>query len=368
MKNKIVLNFYTPVFILALLLTTIGMINLYSATSSFQQAEASSYFTNQALYHVLGILIMFVVSQINLKTLYQLAPVGYVSSLCLLVLVLAIGAKVHGSLSWLDLGVVRVQPSEFGKLGLIFFLSRYLAGLEQRNSLSLVELVKPLLIAGIPTLLVLKQKDLGSSLFFGLIFVTLTMLQGIRWHLIVLGIFLATTGGFISYKYLMVPYQQKRIVSFMNPELDPRGSGYHLVQSKIAVGSGRVWGSGYMKGASNKLKFLPERHTDFIFPVLAEEWGFFGATVTLLIYLLFLLYGVNAASRTNNRFGFFLGIGMVSLFFWHLAINLGGVLGLIPLTGVPLPLLSYGGSSLLTDWIAIGVLLAIYKSRLSYGR
>lgn len=368
MKSKLAQNFYTPLFVIALLITSIGLVNLYSATVSFQAAGASSFFTNQSLYHLLGILLMFVVMRFQLKTLYFLAPVAYVTALALLVAVLVMGSSVHGSLSWLDLGVVRLQPSEFGKLGLIFMLSRYLSGLSHKRALGLKGLVKPSLIALVPMALVLLQKDLGSSLFFGLIFITLTMLQGIRWHLIIIGLILVIGVGVVAYHSFMLPYQKKRIVSFMNPELDPRGSGYHLVQSKIAVGSGKTWGRGYLKGASNKLKFLPERHTDFIFPVLAEEWGFFGGFVTLTAYLFFLLHGINIASRSYNRFGFFLGIGMVALFFWHMVINLGGVLGLLPLTGVPLPLLSYGGSSLLTNWIAIGVLLALYRSRLGYVR
>lgn len=394
MKAKFAQNFYTPIFLLALILAAIGLVNLYAVTSSFEQdfkihykllisffggplpqgqlepdIELSRFFANQVLYHVLGVAVMFAVLRFNVKTLYQLAPIAYATSLVLLVLVLLIGSKAKGSLSWLDLGGgVRIQPSEFAKLALILYLSRYLAGLDNRDSLGLGGLVKPLVIAGAPMLLVILQKDLGSSLFFGLIFVTLVFMQGIRWHLIVVGLAVGLTLAVVSYNYLLMPYQQKRIVSFMNPELDPRGGGYHLVQSKIAAGSGEVWGRGWMKGESYKLKYLPEPHTDFIFPVLAEEWGFAGAVTTVALYSLFLLYGVNITSRAGNRFGFFIGIGMVSLFFWHLVINLGGVLGLLPLTGVPLPLLSYGGSSLLTTWIAIGVLLALYRSRLSYGR
>lgn len=390
MKGLFVKNFYTPIFILALILAVIGLVNLFAVTSSFEQdwkihfeswfslgsafrniglpdLEFSRYFANQVLYHVLGIIVMFMVLRFNVKVLYQLAPVAYATSLALLVLVLLIGSKAKGSLSWLDLGGVRIQPSEFAKLALILYLSRYMASLENREPFGLAGLVKPLLIAGVPMLLVILQKDLGSSLFFGLIFLTLVLLQGIRWHLIVVGLVVGLSLAVVSYNYLLMPYQQKRIVSFMNPELDPRGGGYHLVQSKIAAGSGQVLGRGWMKGESYKLKYLPEPHTDFIFPVLAEEWGFAGAVTTLALYSLFLLYGINVTSRADNRFGFFLGIGMVSLFFWHLVINLGGVLGLLPLTGVPLPLLSYGGSSLLTTWIAIGVLLSLYRSRLSYG-
>lgn len=360
-------NFYTPLLLLALALAGIGLVNLYSATVTFGDAKASSYFINQFLYHFCGIAAMVVLSRLPAKMLRFAAPVAYFTAVVLLLLVLVRGRAVHGSLSWLEIGGFRLQPSEFAKVGLILMLSRHLAAFaDRRHALGLSGLVRPALITGLPMVLVLLQKDLGSSLFFALIFTTLVLLQGVRWHLVVAGIVIVGLGGIVAYKFLMMPYQQKRIVSFMNPELDARGSGYHLVQSKIAVGSGGLWGRGYLRGASNKLNFLPERHTDFIFPVLAEEWGFVGSVVTLLLYMLFLLYGANVASRARDRFGFFLGVGMTSLFFWHIVINLGGVLGLIPLTGVPLPFLSYGGSALLADWGAVGILLALYRGRVGY--
>lgn len=362
MKEKILNTYPKTLLFLVFAIVVIGLVNLFSATGTYQQDEVSRYFLAQLSYNGLGILVMFVVSALPIKTLRYLAPVIYIFSLGLLVLVLIMGARIHGSLSWLDLGVVRLQPSEFAKIGLLFFLGRHLADLNQEESLDIKGLVKPVMIFLVPTTLVILQKDLGSSMFFGLIFFSLVMIQGVRWYLVVIGVALVMIVGFVSYHHFMEPYQKKRIVSFMNPELDPQRSGYHLVQSKIAVGSGKLTGMGYLKGASNKLKFLPERHTDFVFPVLAEEWGFIGGSFALLVYLGFLIAGLRVAAKTQTRFGYFLAVGVVSLFFWHLFVNLGGVLGLIPLTGVPLPFLSYGGSSLLTTWIAIGVLVAVHRS------
>lgn len=321
MKIKIFHNFYYPLFIFALMLAVIGLFNLYSATLTFEKETASSFFTAQLLFTVLGIFVMFVASLVSVKYLYALAPYIYGFSLGLLVLVLIVGAERHGSLSWLDLGFVRLQPSEFGKIGLIFILSKYFARMRLDEPFSFRELFKPTILFLIPTALVVMQNDLGSSLFYGFIFASMIFVQGVRLKLILIAILLVTVGGFVTYKYGLKTYQKNRIISFMNPELDPRGSGYHLVQSKIAVGSGGLTGKGYQKGESHKLKFLPERHTDFIFPVLSEEWGFLGGAVTLFIYFLFLMSGINIASRAENRFGFFMSVGLVAFFFWHLITN-----------------------------------------------
>ena len=280
----------------------------------------------------------------------------------MLVLVLVMGAERHGSLSWLDLGFVRLQPSEFAKFGMVMMLARYLSNLQKDGPLSFSELFTAAIFFLIPTVLVVLQNDLGSSLFFGFIFCSMVFIQGIRFRYIFIALAILCIVGTVSYQFMLKPYQKDRIISFMKPELDPRGTGYHLVQSKIAVGSGRFFGKGYLKGQSHRLKFLPERHTDFIFPVLAEEWGFFGGLLTLFLYFLFLMSGVNVISRSSTRFGFFLATGIVATYFWHLVINLGGVLGLIPLTGVPLPFLSYGGSSLVANWLAIGFLLSVYRA------
>jgi len=359
-------NFYFPLFLFALILAVIGLVNLYSATASFDMAQASPYFKAQLLYTILGITVMFVVSLIPLKTLYAAVPYIFGVTLFLLVLVLIFGTKSHGALSWLDLGFVRIQPSEFGKIGLVLILSKYLANTQKDYSLGLRGLIVPTLIFLVPTLLVVMQNDLGSSLFYGFIFGSLILIQGVRFRYILIALLLVVALSVVSYNFFLQTYQKNRIVSFMHPEKDSRGSGYHLVQSKIAVGSGGLWGRGYRKGRSHQLKFLPERHTDFVFPVLAEEWGFIGGGITLLFYLLFLLSGIHLASKAENRFGYFVCVGIVAFYFWHLVINLGGVLGLIPLTGVPLPFLSYGGSSLIANWLAIGFLLSVLKSRTGY--
>lgn len=367
MTNRSFHSFYSPLFICAGLIALIGIVNLHSATATFEAGVSlSSFVKAQLLYTLLGIIGMGLLSQLSLRRLYSLAPFLYGFSILLLILVLipGIGSRHQGAQSWLNLGFVRVQPTEFAKVALLCFLSRRLADINLTQSMTLRDLMVPTFIFLIPTTLVILQNDLGSSLIFGFIFISLIFLQGIQWRLIVVTLILAILLGGVTYQHFLKPYQKNRIVSFMEPERDPRGAGYHLVQSKIAVGSAGIWGKGYLKGEANKLKFLPERHTDFVFPVLAEEWGFVGATATLLVYFFFLLYGVNVASCAGNRFGFFVSLGLVFFFFWHMVVNLGGVLGLLPLTGVPLPFLSYGGSSLVVTWMAVGLLLSVYRSRM----
>lgn len=375
---------FRPLFWMVVGLALIGLVNLHSATHSIEPPvlthdafeswtaqlrsrwgwfPTSKLFWSQVVYMVAGLVLMFIVSRISLRHLYQGAPFAYGFSILLLVIVLIKGAKVHGSLSWLDLGIVRLQPSEFAKLGLVLMLSRTLADFEKNFSLGLIDLIRPFLIFALPMGLVVLQNDLGTSLFFGLIFGTMILLQGVDWRLIVVALILVGAVSLVSYHFLLKPYQKDRIIQFMNPEQDARGAGYHLVQSKIAVGSGQMSGKGYLKGSSNKLKFLPERHTDFIFPVLAEEWGFGGVSLVLILYFSFLAAGISTAARCHNRFGIFVCIGVVSVFSWHMVVNLGGVLGLMPLTGVPFPLFSYGGSSLLATWMAVGVLMSAHRSR-----
>lgn len=350
-----------PIMILAIVLSLLGLMNLYSATLNFESEGASQYFISQAIYILVSVPIALVLSRLSLKTLFSFALPFYILTLLLLIFVLGFGAASNGALSWIDLGVVRLQPSEFGKLGLVLILARYFSEIQLDRSMTLREMIKPILFFLLPTILVILQNDLGSSLFYGFVFGTMLMVQGVLFRYILIAIILVTLTAGISYQYVLKPYQKDRILSFANPELDPRGSGYHITQSKVAVGSGGLWGKGYTRGQSHRLKFLPERHTDFVFPVLLEEWGFLGGSFILFLYFIFLVTGLNVASMRDNRFGFFVSVGIVAVFFWHLIINVGGVLGLLPLTGVPLPFFSYGGSALLSNWISIGILLALAR-------
>jgi rod shape determining protein RodA len=353
----------SPMLWVVFILVSMGLINLYSATYSLGEAKASSYFWSQLTYHMMGLVVMFIMAKREMKFYFQLAPFLYGVSLVLLVVSLVSGTVVNGTQGWIDFGFFRMQPAEIAKLGVIFMLARTFWSVKQRGVLEFRDLFLPGLVSLVPCVLVVLQKDLGSALFFILIFLTMVLVHGVRLWIVILGLIIAVGVSVVSYEHFLQPYQKQRILSFMNPELDAKGSGYQLIQAKIAVGSGEWLGKGYLRGTANKLKFLPEMHTDFIFPVLAEEWGFVGCSLALFFYFVFLFMIINNASLASNRFSLFLIIGAGSLFFWHVVINLGGVLGLIPLTGVPLPFFSYGGSSLMTSWLAIGTVLGLENAK-----
>jgi rod shape determining protein RodA len=294
------------------------------------------------------------------------AIVFYVAVCVLLLLALLLGASVRGTHGWLKLGPVALQPTEFAKIAYILLAARFFADHPNPEGYGLVDLWKPGLAMLVPFLLIVLQGDLGSSLFLILIFVSMSLFAKVKRNTLIACVILAAVAAGAVYAFGLKEYQRNRIFNFFNPEADVRGSGYHLVQSKIAVGSGKLFGKGYLQGNINKLRYLPERHTDFIFPVFAEEWGFVGSMVVLSLYAALLLMGVEIGEKARDRFGSFLAIGVVSLLFWQIAINLGGVLGLMPLTGVTLPLMSYGGSSMVAILASLGLLFSIHQRKFMF--
>ncbi len=364
--RRLITHFNWSLLGVTLFLAITGLINLRSATSSFDLQSQNALFHAQFVWSAIGLLALVIIISIHYRHYQHLAYVIYGFSLFLLLTVLFLGKKVAGHQSWIAFGPFTLQPTEFAKLGLIFALSRHLSTLRNKWGGGFLDLIPSFFLLSLPTVLVILQGDLGSSFFFALIALTLILVFGVRWHVIATVAGIGLIVAVVGHLFFLSPYQKNRIETFLNPELDRKGAGYHLIQSKIAVGSGGFLGKGYLKGQTHKLKFVPERHTDFIFPVLAEEWGFIGGAALLTAYLVFLLLGLNVSLRSGDGFSFFLGIGIVSLFFWHLVINLGGVLGLIPLTGVPLPFFSYGGSSLLTNWMGGALLLNISMRRFMF--
>lgn len=348
---------------ITLALCVIGLINLYSATSVWGQSGASPTFYSQLIWMAAGAVACLGIWLIDYAELERFAYPVYFLTLLGLVAVLIWGEEISGHQSWLKLGPFHMQPSEFAKIGLVLALAKYLSAYDRPKGLRLRDLRIPFLLVGLPLLLIILEGDLGSALFFALTCISMVLFVGVRRKT------LAWLSGasilclFLAYFFLLNPYQRSRIQTFIRPDLDPRGQGYHMIQSKIAVGSGKLVGKGYLQGMQNKLLYLPEKHTDFVFPVLAEEWGFIGAGVTLILYFALIMAGANIASKARDRFGLLIALGITILLFWQVAINLGGVLGLLPLTGVTLPLLSYGGSSLLTTFLGIGILLNIRSRR-----
>lgn len=362
--RRLVTHFNWAYLIVILLVGLIGIANMYSATSSWMVATQAVYI-KQCYWLGLGLVIVTSLCLFDYRHLEYLSFPFYGVNLLLLVLVLMAGRTSMGATRWIDLGGINVQPSEIMKIVIIIALARYFSDKEHLRGFSLKELVVPGLILGFPILLIMRQPDLGTALLVLCIGGTMALFAGVRRStLIVLGLsgLVAAGGGW----FLLHNYQKQRILTFLNPERDPLGAGYHIIQSKIAVGSGGFGGLGFMKGTQSQLSFLPERHTDFAFSVFAEEWGLAGCLILLVCYCLIVLWGLHIALRSNDRFGMYLAIGVSAMLFWHIVVNLGMVIGLLPVVGVPLPLFSYGGTSMVTTMTGIGLLLNVGMRRFMF--
>lgn len=341
-----------------LLLSTVSLLALYS----FSQSVAGNiYFGKQLLFVLLGIGLMIFVAVLDYRHLARMSTLFYFLTLGVLLLVLIIGEPVRGTVGWLTLFGLQVQPVEFAKLALIIFLASFIAK-KQTELGEWTRLITSLFLAVFMILLVLKQPDLGSSLVLMFIWGVMIFVSGIRWkHLVVLtllgSIFLAL--GWL----LLADYQKARLQTFLDPTQDPQGSGYNVLQSMVAVGSGGFWGKGVGHGSQSQLNFLPEKHTDFIYAVIVEELGLVGGMLVLIFYALLLWRIERIAHAARDNTGYLIAIGLLAYFFVHIAINLGMNIGLLPVTGLPAPFLSYGGSSLLASFIGIGLLLSIYRYR-----
>ena len=284
----------------------------------------------------------------------------------LLVVVLLLGKTSMGATRWLHLGFISFQPSELMKIVIIMVFASYLANFTAKGGLSFKDLVKPFFLLGVPTILIMKQPDLGTAMLVVLIALSMILYTGVRFRAIVTLLLAALPTVFLGWRYYLRDYQKERLLNFLSPERDPLGSGYHIIQSKIAVGSGGLTGKGFMQGTQTQLRFLPEQHTDFAFSVFSEEWGFLGCLVVLLLYFFLILWGLNIARRCNDQFGRLMAVGVTAMLFWHIVINIGMVIGLFPVVGVPLPLFSYGGTSMITSMVGLGILLNIRMRRFMF--
>lgn len=363
-KSNTVFNW--QLFGVTLAILIVGLINLYSAVYFWGEGGSDALFWSQLVWTVIGACLMIVVASFDYRYFYRFSYVFFIIICSLLLLSLLLGHEVRGTHGWIKLGPFSLQPAEFAKLSYILVAARFFANNPNPDGYTLLELWKPGMLMLIPFGLIVMQGDMGSSLFLLCIFMSMSLFAGVKKRTIIVCSVLALVAAAGVYTFGLKDYQRDRILTFVHPEQDVRGSGYHLMQSKIAVGSGSILGKGYLKGNINKLRYLPERHTDFIFPVFAEEWGFLGSLVLLSLYAALLLIGVDIGSHSRDRFGAFVCIGVVSLLFWQLAINLGGVLGLMPLTGVTLPLMSYGGSSMIAIMGAIGLLFSVHRKRFMF--
>ena len=347
--------------ILEIIILTIGMLNLASATSV--EDRSLGLWKNQILSIGLGSVITLILLFPHYSFLSRLAYFVYMGNMSLLLAVLAVGRSSLGAKRWISFGGFNFQPSELMKLSMVIFLAKFFENKNTTGGLKIKDLVLPTIFVLIPVVLIMVQPDLGTAMIIMLVYGSMLLFLRLHPKLLLILVVAGAISLPLVYNYGLKPYQRQRIVTFLDPMSDPKGAGYNSIQSMIAVGSGQVWGKGYKKGTQAHLNFLPEHHTDFIFSVFSEEWGFVGCSFLLLCYALFLMSGLSVAYQSNDKFASLLAFGITSIFFWHTFINMGMVMGMLPIVGVPLPFLSYGGSALLTAMTGVAILVNIANKK-----
>jgi rod shape determining protein RodA len=391
------------VLIVIVLLTTIGLIAIYSATNGHPTAQGN--FQKQLFTAILSFVFFFIAYLIPYKTYQIIAVPSFIFSLLLLLAVLFVGKTVYGAKSWISLGPIGLQPSEFAKIGIILFLAHFLSR-HRRNPNNLKDFILIVGYSLVPIILILFEPDLGTAIVYVIIVSVILFWSGIDlfWFFLALSpivVVFASLFGIAALLLAMIfviallfyfkrnifvnasiivlnmsaaylfdyglhflkPHQQKRIETFVNPTSDPLGAGYNILQTKVAIGSGGLLGKGFLEGNQTQLRFIPEQWTDFIYCVIGEEFGFVGSILVVILFLILFSRLIYIATHTKNKFGSIVVIGVLTLIFSHFAINIGMNLGIAPVIGLPLPFMSYGGSSLMVNMILIGIVLNFYKNR-----
>lgn len=391
------------IFIPTLILTIIGLLAVYSSTHN--NPDAVSNFSKQFYWVIISYFVLLIIVLLPGQIIKMLSIPSYLISVFFLIAVHFIGKQVYGAKSWLNLGFFGFQPSEFAKIGTIMMMAYWLTD-KQRDLNNIKDIFFALLIGGIPILLILAEPDFGTSIVFMVITVTMIFWSGIN----LFTLFVVLSPGFVAFASLfgpifliitlfiilgllfyfkkniftsiavlvfnisagfffdfamrfLRPHQQNRITTFVNPETDPLGAGYNSMQAKVAIGSGGIFGKGYLEGNQTQLNFIPKQWTDFIFCVIGEEFGFIGSVITIALFIYIFVHILDLATHIDNKFNSLLLIGVLSMFFTHFAINLGMNLNITPVVGLPLPFISYGGSSFLANIILIAITLNIYRNR-----
>jgi rod shape determining protein RodA len=355
-------HFDWTLFMSVLALAGIGILSVTSASYANYHHALNGLVTRQFLWVFIGSLIMVGALFFDYRAMMTYAYPIYFASLGLLIAVSVIGHSTGGSRRWINLGFFHLEPSELAKLAIVLVMVRYLREEPPRGGWRLRQMIIPGVMLGIPAALVLKQPDLGTALVLVLISITLMFVSGLNWRTMAMLAIAAMIAAPISWHYLK-PYQRQRLVSFIDPKADPLGSGYHIIQSEIAIGAGGTYGKGFMKGTQARLNFLPEETTDFIFAVFAEEFGMAGSLLLLALYASLIARGAWIARHARDRFGALLALGVTGIVFWQVAINIAMTTGMLPVVGIPLPLVSYGGSSVLTMMTAMGLLISVNARR-----
>ncbi len=360
--RRLVSHFDWTLFLITLVFVFIGVVTIYSANYNIIEQHAGGLPARQVMWLGLGLVAMFAAVAFDYHYIDRLAYPFYGMMLLLLLLVLFVGHSGGGSQRWINLGFLKLQPSEPAKLAIVLVMTKYFQDDEPTRGYSLRDLWVPFALVLPLIVLTLVQPDLGTAIILTAVFASMILMSGLRWRsfLYLVG---AGLGCLPVAWHFLKGYQRARILTFLDPDRDPLGAGYHVIQSKIAIGSGRLLGKGYLHGTQNRLDFLPAQHTDFIFAVFSEEWGFVGCLVLVLLYFLLIAYCLRLIQRAKDRFGALLVFGLMSIFFWHVVINIAMVTGMMPVVGVPLPLVSYGGSSLASMMFAIGLRINVSMRR-----
>ena len=351
--NKLAKVPITIVFLITLV-ACFGFILMYSAA----QGNLYPWAIRQIIHFAIFMPLAIIISLVDLRFWYKYAYLFYYMALLLLLLVHLLGYTAMGATRWINLGFIKIQPSELMKICIIFPLARYFHDLNN-NNLELKHLLIPTIMLIIPAILIIKQPDLGTGLILLMMGGMIFFIAGMKKWILIAGS--ASLGLMIPIAWqFLYPYQKHRILTFLNPELDPLGKSYNIIQSKIAIGSGGFYGKGFMQGSQSQLQFLPEHQTDFIFTMLSEEWGFIGAGMVLLIFSILIFYCYLISLNARSQFARLLALGVTSMFFLHVFINIAMVMGLLPAVGVPLPLLSYGGTIMMTILIGFGLIMNVH--------
>ncbi|HEX2735418.1 MAG TPA: rod shape-determining protein RodA [Polyangiaceae bacterium] len=360
-------QFDWPLLLSIFAVAIVGLVNLYSATSPYLEmggkTSIADIYVTQVYWLVVGGLMAILVTLIDYRNFERLAYVAYGVGLFSLALVFFVASDVRGAARWIRLGSFAFQPSEFMKLGVILAVARFLSEDPKTEARSLVDLIPAAALLAVPSGLVMAQPDFGTSIILVLTVGCMLAMARIRVRSILTLVATVAGSAPILWQYVLRDYQKDRILSFINPEADLTGAGWHAFQSQTAIGNGGVWGSGFREGTQNQFGFLPDQFSDFPFAVFAEDWGFLGSFLLVCVYSFICIWAIRIASMAKDRFGAAVAIGVGAMIFWHTVFNLGMATGVLPVVGITLPLFSYGGSSVLTIMIGFGLLMNVSLRR-----
>ena len=362
--RRLLAHFDWPLLACTLLVIGAGLLSVLSATHTPDRL-ISSILIRQAAWAGIGLVLMFGVLSFDYHRLERYGYALYTAAILLLVATLVMGSSGGGARRWIGVGPFTIQPSEFAKIALVVAVARHLHRYVGERPLWVRTLLVPLLLLAPPAVLILKQPDLGTVIVLALTVGAVLLVAGLRLRLVALVVAVLAPAVPFIWQHLK-PYQQRRVLTFIDPDADPLGAGYHIIHSKIAIGSGMIDGKGFLSGTQNRLNFLPEQHTDFIFAVFAEEWGFIGAALLIGLYAVLLLRCFMVAARARDSFGVLVAFGLTAMIFCQVFVNIGMATGSLPVVGITLPFVSYGGSSLLACMLAIGLLMNISMRRFTF--